>query len=505
MLEIPDEWQDRDRTPIDLIVVGAGAGGAPLAARLAERGYTVLVLEMGPKHPDPPPGDAVEPTDVPLLHPATTEDARHSLRFFVKHFDHDPAGSRDWKLHRPENARRDEVGIFYPRAQGVGGCTIHNAMNTVCGPSEDWDEIAEATGDESWVGERMRRYFQRVERCHYARPGLWGRLLALFGFGDGWQDSRHGLEGWLDVTLGDLRFLIHDRMLLRTALGGLVAAIQAGADRIGDLIRAALTARLLPGLDPNHWQTMRRNREGVTRIPVAVTPHGQRSSARDRLLALLDPASPHRNRLHLRTGFCVTGLILEDDPDGASRVRATGVTVLPREHVYEADPSASVSDVFPVSDVVPLYCRKEVLLCGGTFNTPQLLMLSGIGPAGHLRDVGVEPRVDLPGVGQNLQDRYEVPVIATLTDRFRSLDGLSLDAANPDIQLRQYIRNPKRSAYRRGLYATTGALMGLFLRSSQEDVFPDLFIFVIVGSFGGYRVGYSRPEVELPTIPGDPP
>ena len=109
-------------------------------------------------------------------------------------------------------------------------------------------------------------------------PGLWGRLLALFGFGDGWQDSRHGLGGWLHVTLGDLRFLIRDRMLLRTALGGLVAAVQAGADRIGDLIRAALTARLLPGLDPNHWQTMRRNREGVTRIPVAVTPNGRRSS-----------------------------------------------------------------------------------------------------------------------------------------------------------------------------------------------------------------------------------
>src|SRR5271157_5504940 len=100
MLDIPDDWQDRGRTPIDFIVVGAGAGGAPLAARLVERGYTVLVLEMGPKHPDPPP-----------LHPATTEDERHSLRFFVKHFDHDPAGSRDWKLHRPDNAKRDEEGI----------------------------------------------------------------------------------------------------------------------------------------------------------------------------------------------------------------------------------------------------------------------------------------------------------------------------------------------------------------------------------------------------------
>ncbi len=51
---------------------------------------------------------------------------------------------------------------------------------------------------------------------------------------------------------------------------------------------------------------------------------------------------------------------------------------------------------------------REVVLCGGAFNTPQLLMLSGIGPADELRAHGIDVRVDLPGVGRNLQDRYEV-------------------------------------------------------------------------------------------------
>jgi choline dehydrogenase len=505
MLDFPDEWRDRERTPIDFIVVGAGAGGAPLASRLVERGYVVLVLEMGPAHPDRPAGAAVEPTDVPLLHPGTTEDERHSLRFFVKHFDQDPAGSQDWKVRRGDGLRRDEQGIFYPRAQGVGGCTIHNAMITVCGPSEDWDEIAEATGDESWRGERMRHYFQRVERCHYARPGLWARLLSLFGWGDGWDDSRHGLEGWLDVTMVDLRFLLRDRMLLAMVLSGLAAMLRCGAERVGDLLRAVLTARLMPGLDPNHWETMRRNRECVTNIPVAVTPNGRRSGARDRLLGLLDSASPHRDRLHLRTGFCVTGLILEDEPGRMPSIRATGVKGLAREHVYEADPRASESDAFAQSDVVQLHCRKEVILCGGTFNTPQLLMLSGIGPETHLRENGIEPRVNLPGVGGNLQDRYEVPIVATLTGRFRSLDGLTLNISNPDPKLRQWIRYPSGSAYRRGLYATPGGLMGLFRRSSEEDVYPDLFVLVVVGTFEGYFLGWSRPEAQLPTIAGDPP
>src|SRR6185436_15676343 len=53
---------------------------------------------------------------------------------------------------------------------------------------------------------------------------------------------------------------------------------------------------------------------------------------------------------------------------------------------------------------------REVLLAGGVFNTPQLLMLSGIGPADHLREIGITPRVSLSGVGENLQDHLSVDV-----------------------------------------------------------------------------------------------
>lgn len=60
--------------------------------------------------------------------------------------------------------------------------------------------------------------------------------------------------------------------------------------------------------------------------------------------------------------------------------------------------------------LVKAMARREVLLSGGVFNSPQLLMLSGIGPADHLRQVGIEPAVDLPGVGKNLQDHVGVPV-----------------------------------------------------------------------------------------------
>jgi choline dehydrogenase len=54
---------------------------------------------------------------------------------------------------------------------------------------------------------------------------------------------------------------------------------------------------------------------------------------------------------------------------------------------------------------------REVILCGGAFNTPQLLMLSGIGPRDVLEPLGIPVRIELPRVGRNLQDRYEIGVV----------------------------------------------------------------------------------------------
>ena len=63
-----------------------------------------------------------------------------------------------------------------------------------------------------------------------------------------------------------------------------------------------------------------------------------------------------------------------------------------------------------------LWAGSEVFLCGGSVNTPQLLMRSGIGPAGHLSEQGIECRVDLAGVGSNLQDHLFAAVIALSAD-----------------------------------------------------------------------------------------
>ena len=63
-------------------------------------------------------------------------------------------------------------------------------------------------------------------------------------------------------------------------------------------------------------------------------------------------------------------------------------------------------------------CEGDVLVAAGAYNTPKLMMLSGLGPADHLRAMGVKPIVDLPGIGENLQDHHEVPVVAATNGHY---------------------------------------------------------------------------------------
>ena len=65
-----------------------------------------------------------------------------------------------------------------------------------------------------------------------------------------------------------------------------------------------------------------------------------------------------------------------------------------------------------------VHADSDVLLAAGAYNSPKILMLSGIGPADHLRAHGIAVALDLPGVGANLQDHHEVPVVAATTGAF---------------------------------------------------------------------------------------
>src|SRR5262249_24277811 len=195
----------------------------------------------------------------------------------------------------------------------------------------------------------------------------------------------------------------HLFQLANTAVNGTIAT---GVEQLGALLRTAFTGRTVPHLDPNHWQTMRRGGEGLARIPAAITEDWRRSGLRERLLGVKNDPE-HGARLHILELVCVTGLELATATLPAAvggaeaSLRAIGIRCLPRGSVYEADPHARRMEDGWEKDIVALFCKKEVILCGGTFNTPQLLMLSGIGPQQHLADHGIECRRALPGVGGN--------------------------------------------------------------------------------------------------------
>jgi choline dehydrogenase len=120
----------------EYIVVGSGAGGGPLAANLALRGFRVCLIEAGS---DP----ESYKYQVPSFHALSTEEKDMAWNFFVDHYSSDPLRVRDEKYVLAK-------GTLYPRAGTLGGCTAHNAMITVVPHDSDWDDIAIRTNDETW-------------------------------------------------------------------------------------------------------------------------------------------------------------------------------------------------------------------------------------------------------------------------------------------------------------------------------------------------------------------
>ena len=138
--------------------------------------------------------------------------------------------------------------------------------------------------------------------------------------------------------------------------------------------------------------------EGFALGEATIDARGRRVSA---ATAYLRPAAGRAN-LQVRTGALAHRVLIEGG-------RAVGVD-------YERGGERQV-----------VHCRREVILCGGAYNSPHLLMLSGIGPAEHLREVGVEVVADRPGVGANLSEHATVSMEFEATRPVTFLKQLRLD------------------------------------------------------------------------------
>lgn len=312
----------------DVIIVGAGASGAPIAARVSEdRRRTVLLLEAGPHYPT----RADMPDDLLNAHNNS----------YVAH---------DWRYRAEPNASGGLVP--FPRGRVVGGSSAVNTAIALRGAPEDYDEWA-ALGNDTWSWAKVLPYFRRLEDDR--------------DFGG----EFHGRGGPIPIR----RYTDDD---LTPAQSAFVRSMRAmGFPEAADNNDPCSTGL---GAHP-------MNREGRTRMHVAICY----------LEAVRD-----RPNLNIR-GNCHTCRIVFDGR------RAAGVEI-------------------EMDGAVEIVRGEKIIIAAGAIASPAILMRSGIGPAAHLGDHGIDVVEDLPGVGENLQDHPLVGVV------FDAKDGV-LGAGDPLVQV----------------------------------------------------------------------
>jgi choline dehydrogenase-like flavoprotein len=266
---------------------------------------------------------------------------------------------------------------------------------------------------------------QREDYDHWAEQGnagwAWDEVLPYFRrseHNERGADAWHGTGGPLNVM--DLR-----------------QPNRHGAA----FVQAALQAGHMPNPDFNA-----ATQEGVG--PYQVThKNGERFSAAK---AYLTPHLGRRPNLQINTGALVTRVLLKDRRAVGVEIRQGGTT---RE----------------------LQARREVLLCAGALQSPQTLLLSGIGDGAALQRLGIPVQHDLPGVGRHLHDHLDVVQVMN-APRVKDLFGLSLTGAWDVLKGALDWRRD-----RTGVLTTNYAEAGAFLRSAPDVATPDLQLHFVIG------------------------
>ena len=262
----------------------------------------------------------------------------------------------------------------------------------------------------------------RYSRGHPRDYDQWRQLgLEGWGYADvlpyfrrserNWRgaDPYHGGNGELNVRLGASSSLLYEPLR---------AAAQAAGFKESDDIHGAVP-------------------EGITRAELTVGGFGRRHST---YRAFLKPALRRRN-LTVVSRALTTRVRL-------ARERAEGIDYVRNGRTYSVN------------------AEREVILAGGAYNSPQLLMLSGIGPPDELTAHGIEPLIDLPGVGANLAEHPLVPLVVETRAEASFMRNLRMDRAAM-LALQWFLTGG-------GPFAVNGNAAGLFARTRPELERPDV-------------------------------
>src|SRR4051812_32583594 len=275
----------------------------------------------------------------------------------------------DWLYSTEADPGLNGRTLRYPRGKVLGGSSSINGMIYMRGQARDYDGWGAGDGfgaNPGWSWNECLPYFLKHEDFHKGADA--------FHAAPGFDPTGRRAGGEWRVEKQRLRWDILDAFA--------AAAQQAGIPATDDFNRG--------------------DNEGVGYFEV-----NQRAGVRwNATKAFLRPVR-HRRNLVLATDAHVMRLLLEPASSGEAKLVARGVELR-----------------FGTNDTVAVRAHGEVLLAAGAIGSPQILQLSGLGDAARLQSLGIEPRIDLPGVGRNLQDHLQVRAVFAV-DGTRTLNTLA--------------------------------------------------------------------------------
>ncbi|KAF2135109.1 GMC oxidoreductase, partial [Aplosporella prunicola CBS 121167] len=291
----------------------------------------------------------------------------------------------------------------------------------------------------------------------------------------------HGFKGWLETSLTELTLIVQDLKVISLVVS---AATGMGKTVLGSALKTVEGLAEVLLRDINDPSPLRDSSEGLYQVPLAMKiPEYKRAGPRDFLMEVIgatnDDGTP-KYKLDIQLNTLATNVRFEDSTSG--KPKAVGVDFLTGKSLYGADPRRMSGKATDEGTPGSVTATREVILSAGAFNTPQLLKLSGVGPADELNKLDIPVVKDLPGVGTNLQDRYEIPVIGQAPSDLALLNGCTF-LKGDDPCYDKWANRP----IEKGVYATNGVAIAILQKSSvAQNNDTDLFVAGWPAYFSGY-------------------
>ena len=327
----------------------------------------------------------------------------------------------DWLYNTESEEGLNGRALRYPRGKTLGGSSSINGMIYMRGQARDYDRWAQLSGDDTWTWANVLPYF-KLHEDHYKGAS-----------------AAHGARGVLPELMQSQTDPYVQVLRHRNAGGEWrVDKQRLHWDVLDAFAKAAQQAGIPATEDFNQGDN-----EGVGYFEVNQKRGWRWSTAK----AFLRPTCYGRSNFEMWTSAQVVKLLFETQADGSQR--CTGVQVWASHEMVTATATA------------------EVILSAGSIGSPQILQLSGIGPAKLLQQHGIEVLHDAPGVGANLQDHlqiravFKVTGVKTLNTQANSLWGKAM------IGLEYALK-------RSGPMSMAPSQLGAFTRSDAAQPYPNI-------------------------------